>query len=257
MYGSFCLISEVGILLGEQKHFNRAQALAEKLRIPFCGPTPAEGISFYLRVGEELSLELLVEGDLISFFIDYGSGRVHTRRTSGKQILLKAIGGAGKKVLDATAGLGRDAFVLASLGCLVTALEKSAVLGELVMDGLKRCEEDENLKRISSRLKFIVGESSDYIDKSEVDDFDVLYIDPMYPKNQKSAKPKKEMMILQEFFKSEPGEEFGARQILDKGIKKVKRVVVKRPLNGPELVSGVNFKFKGTTTRFDVYVKEN
>ena len=54
-------------------------------------------------------------------------------------MLAKAVGlkkGACPDVIDCTAGLGRDAFVLASLGCRVVMLERVTVVHALLNDGL-------------------------------------------------------------------------------------------------------------------------
>ena len=45
-------------------------------------------------------------------------------------------------VIDATAGLGRDAFVLAALGCHVRMLERHPVVAALLDDGLQRGYQD-------------------------------------------------------------------------------------------------------------------
>ena len=41
-------------------------------------------------------------------------------------------------MLDATAGLGRDAFVLASLGCQVTLIERVPAVAALLENGIER-----------------------------------------------------------------------------------------------------------------------
>jgi 16S rRNA (guanine1516-N2)-methyltransferase len=231
--------------------------LSQKLGLPLYSEGLETKFSFFLSVGENISLEVNEEGAPGPLFIDYTSGAINFRRMSGKQLLLKAVGGAGKSVLDSTAGLGRDAFVLASLGCKVRALEKSTVLGELVLDALERCRKDQRLEKIVRRLEFSVGESSSFIKNISPLSYDALYIDPMFPESKKTALPKKEMLILQKFFAREPSGESDIKKIFDEGTKKFKRIVVKRPLNGPELASGVKVKFKGSSTRFDVYVFEN
>src|SRR5690606_8938845 len=81
-------------------------------------------------------------------FVDFIGGAVgHRRRFGGGrgQPLAKAVGlkgGENPRVLDATAGLGRDAFVLACLGSVVTLVERSPVVAALLEDGLLRAESD-------------------------------------------------------------------------------------------------------------------
>ena len=244
----------MAIITKDAKYLPRAQALSRKLGIPFFDEKTQK--RFFLCVDERLSLEVNDGEKAGSLSIDYSSGAINFRRLSGKQLLLKAVGGSGKNVLDSTAGLGRDAFILASFGCKVRAIEKSPIIGELVLDALARCQSDERLKKISGRLEFFVGESLGFIKTLAVNSFDTLYIDPMYPEKKKTALPKKEMIVLQKFFGTEP-EEVNLQEIFEEGAKKFRRIVVKRPIKGPELFPGVKVKFRGSTTRFDVYVFEN
>jgi len=256
--GSFCLSSEIAIFYKNEKYLSRAQALSQKLGIPLFNESEKK-FPFLLRVAEDISLELNEKGGPGPLSIDYSSGAINFRRMTGKQLLLKSVGGAGKRVFDSTAGLGRDAFVLASLGCNVRAMEKSTVLGELVMDALERSKPDKRLGKIITRLEFSVGESSGFIKNLAVNSFDTLYIDPMFPESKKSALPKKEMFILQRFFANKASSDNDVQKIFDEGSKKFKRIVVKRPLNGPPLSdkAKVKVQFKGSSTRFDVYVFEN
>ena len=62
----------------------------------------------------------------------FGGGR--------NQDLARAIGLKGKKMLnivDTTAGLGKDAFLLASLGAKVTLIERSNYMHQLLETGMK------------------------------------------------------------------------------------------------------------------------
>jgi 16S rRNA (guanine1516-N2)-methyltransferase len=74
--------------------------------------------------------------------VDFVSGAVaHRLRFGGGrgQALAKAMGlRAGKTptVIDATAGLGRDSFLLASLGAQVTMIERSDQMHALLVKGM-------------------------------------------------------------------------------------------------------------------------
>lgn len=60
-------------------------------------------------------------------------------------MIAKAVGiqqGVRPRVLDATAGLGKDAFVLASLGCEMSLIERQPLIGALLEDGLARGLDD-------------------------------------------------------------------------------------------------------------------
>ncbi|MEO1926668.1 MAG: class I SAM-dependent methyltransferase, partial [Gammaproteobacteria bacterium] len=101
-------------------------------------------------------------------FLD--AGLTHRRLTSGKsQGIAKAIGLNKLKsptVLDTTAGLGKDAFILASLGCTVTLLERSPIIHALLEDGFRRGLEsaDEDVIKIINKMTLINIDAKDYLE---------------------------------------------------------------------------------------------
>ncbi|MBU0455634.1 MAG: class I SAM-dependent methyltransferase [Gammaproteobacteria bacterium] len=189
-------------------------------------------------------------------FIDFASKANTFRRKHGGglgQAIAKAIGITPKTnltVLDTTAGLGKDAFVLASLGCTVTLIEKSPEIFALLEDGIKRAKQDPEIASIIARMKLIHADSIQYLQKSS-QPFDVIYLDPMFPAKQKSALPKKDMQALQKWLNhDEPDSE-----LLKTALKHAKkRVVVKRPRLAPPLNNHKpDFSYNGKSCRFDVY----
>ncbi|WP_445775347.1 class I SAM-dependent methyltransferase, partial [Shewanella sp.] len=87
--------------------------------------------AFELRFEQNcLSLYKRDEPKLDGINVDFVSGAVAHRRKFGGgrgQSIAKAVGlkqGVTPTVVDGTAGLGRDAFVLASLGCKVIMVER-------------------------------------------------------------------------------------------------------------------------------------
>ena len=98
-------------------------------------------------------LQLLFDQDRVRLFdatldtaidVDFVEGALAHRQQFGGgrgQAIARAAGlkrGNTPAVLDVTAGLARDAFVLASLGCTVTLVEQSPILFALVADGIRR-----------------------------------------------------------------------------------------------------------------------
>ncbi len=96
---------------------------------------------------ERLELRKTDEPKLGSIFVDLVGGAVGHRRKFGGgkgQSIAKAVGlnkGSTPRILDATAGLGRDAFVFASLGCHVQMIERNPVVAALLEDGLERARQ--------------------------------------------------------------------------------------------------------------------
>nr|WP_262114038.1 class I SAM-dependent methyltransferase [Aeromonas sp. Marseille-Q5825] len=205
-----------------------------------------------------LELRKLDEPKLGGVYVDFVDGAVAHRRKFGGgrgQSIAKAVGlksGAMPTVVDATAGLGRDAFVLASLGCKVTLIERSPVVAALLQDGLARAAQDPEIGPwVSERMQLLQGPAVDNL-LALSERPEVIYLDPMFPHKQKSALVKKEMRV----FQSLVGPDLDADALLPAALKMAnKRVVVKRPayagwLN--EHKPSMAIETKGN--RFDVYV---
>ncbi len=219
----------------------------------------APGFDYFLVVTAD-RLELRTAGPHAPgpVFVDFVGGAVgHRHRFGGGrgQPLARAVGlkaGAIPTVLDATAGLGRDAFVLADLGCSVRLVERSPVIAALLRDGLRRAAAEPELAPIVDRMTLIEGDAKTYLATlADTDRPDVVYLDPMYPHRTKSALVKKEMRV----FRAVVGEDPDAPGLLAAALTCARRrVVVKRPrlapsLEGPKPTTVI----EGKTTRFDVY----
>ena len=102
-------------------------------------------------------------------------------------------------MIDATAGLGRDGFILAHLGCLVHMLERSPILAAMIKDGLERAKHKAETAEAANRILITQTDSIQFLKKlAEQDRPDIIYIDPMYPERLKSSLVKKEMRFLLE-----------------------------------------------------------
>lgn len=177
---------------------------------------------------------------------DYGGGR--------RQLLARAIGchkHKGLNVIDATAGLGKDSYVLANLGCSVVALERNPEIYALLSDGIQRglAAGIDNLQRIT-----LLNSDTQLYLQSICDDQhpDVIYFDPMYPHSNKSALVKKDMRILRQIV----GDDHDNADLLSLAIARAKyRVVIKRPLQA-EFYAGqqADFHYQGKRSRFDIYL---
>lgn len=196
-----------------------------------------------------------------SIQVDFVCGANRHRRLHGGgrgQLLAKAIGlKSGNKipsVLDVTAGLGRDAFVLASLGCAVTLYERSPLVHLLLEDGLARAahSQDAELVEIARRMTLNLVDAASALPGLENHQRpDVIYIDPMFPERRKTAAVKKDMAA----FHSLLGPDMDADALLDLALAQALcRVVVKRPRHAPSLAGcKPSLVFEGDSTRFDVY----
>jgi len=210
----------------------------------------------------ETGLEIIDLKEKMSLNVDFTGGSLGHRKKYGGgrgQTIAKAIGiKQGKPapdILDATAGLAKDSYVFACLGCKVTLLERSPVIAALVQDGISRgklnIEFSETIHRgftlyNTDALQYILA--IDEKNKPEV-----IYLDPMYPGKKKSASVKKNMQILQKLL----GHDLDTSDVLKAALGKAqKRVVVKRPKTAVALLSEykATLSYESKATRYDVYV---
>jgi 16S rRNA (guanine1516-N2)-methyltransferase len=156
-----------------------------------------------ITIKNHLSLKLTDKNAPGAVYVDFLEGALAHRKKYGggkNQLIAKAVGIKPKiklSVLDVTAGLGRDAFVLAILGCDVMMCERSPVIFALLQDGLQRAEKENWFQQLS--LKLIHADALNYFSQINKNNYpDVIYIDPMFPERNKSALVKKEMRVLRE-----------------------------------------------------------
>ncbi len=211
-------------------------------------------------VYDELGLQLLKQDEpkLGAIRVDFVTGAVAHRRKFGGgkgQAIAKAVGlnkGAIPTVLDATAGLGRDAFVLASMGCKVVLQERNPIVAALLYDGLERAYQDAEIGEwVKDCMRLEYGSSHDLLTQAQWQP-DVVYLDPMFPHRDKSAQVKKEMRVFQHLVGDDPD----ADGLLPNALKLAsKRVVVKRPDYAGFLNDKTpSMQIKTKKNRFDVYV---
>ena len=236
-----------------------AASLAQSLNLPQTD-TGDEAFELLLVVcSEGLELRITGAGSPGPIVVDFTGPAVDYRRRRGggrRQLIARAVGvrGSATTVLDATAGLGRDAFVLASVGCSVIAVERSPVLGAMLQDGLSRAAEASSpaVRDAASRITLIVDDARDVLDKlGDGLAPDVVYLDPMYPpKKKQSARVKKEMRICRALV----GDDGDAGELLDAARRVArKRIVVKRMLAAPPLLPEPAIQYRSRKTRYDVY----
>ena len=166
--------------------------------------------------------------------------------------VVKAVGEA-RTVVDATAGLLGDAFLLAVAGIRVTAIERSPVVFALAEDGLARARRDARLAElIGDRIELVQGDARRWLEDRIGTERapDAVVIDPMFPpKRKKSALPRKEMVLLREVV----GRDVDAAELLEVARKCARmRVALKRGDDAAELAKP-EWTVGGTTVRYDVW----
>ena len=239
----------VSVAAADERLRSRSQVLAAELELPLADKGGA-GFDLLLVV-TETGLELQETGPGRPGPVRVGFGGAgetdHRRATaSRREPLALAVGLKRRRptVFDATTGLGRDAFQLMGLGCTVTAIERSPVLGVMLRDALDRSA--------CTSIRLLVGDAREVLAGLPTGEApDVVYLDPMLPPKKKWALAKKEMRILRRLVGDDP--DAGALLAVAKGVAR-DRVVVKRTPRTPPLAPAPSMSYKGKIARYDVYL---
>jgi len=198
----------------------------------------------------------------LAISVNFAEGKAQHRRLHGGgkgQDIAKAIGLnkiSEPTVLDLTAGMGGDAFVLASLGAKLTMIERNPIVHALLKDALDRAElkDDAELQAILTRLSLSKQHATDYLNQLTDSEYpDVIYLDPMFPSRNKSAQVKKEMQFFHDIVGADEDSESVFLLALNKA---KKRIVVKRPRLAEKITASLQpaFEIIGKSTRYDVYL---
>lgn len=154
------------------------------------------------------------------------------------------------KLVDATAGLGRDGLLLAALGADVTMTERNPARHAALQGELAEAVQDPVFAPILARVELVHADAKDWL--SEMEETrrpDVVYVDPMHPARTKSAKVKAPMAALQD----EIGPDDDAGELLAVALKTAKRrVALKWPAKA-ELPDGLpkpTFTIPGKTVQY-------
>ena len=241
---------------------SRARALAAKLALPLIDdPATAADAELRLLVTPAgLALEAtrgdLAAGrpmriDLTRLDTSTGHGR------SLRQPLLRAVGlrkGQAHRphVVDATAGLGEDAWLLAAAGCRVDAVERHGVVAALLRDAVARAASSQ--PEAAARVAVTHADGQAHLralaDASPALRPEVVYLDPMFPAARR-ARERKPLRMLRRLV----GDDADAGELLDAALAvATRRVVVKRPGKAPPLTDRApDATHRGRAVRYDVY----
>jgi len=188
--------------------------------------------------------------------IDFVGGAVgHRLRFGGGrgQALPKAVGmksGNTPRIVDATAGLGRDGFLLASLGADVTLIERSAQMHDLLAEAMERARDVDQVAGIIARMTLLHGDAKDLLPDLSPE---VVLVDPMHPPRKNSALVKKEMRLIRDIVGTDEDSVDLMRVALGCA---EKRVVLKWPAKGDPMqgIRAPSHQIMGKSTRYDVFM---
>lgn len=251
---------QVAVLFHEA-HPDQSQELAQRLMLPLLSSVESEKIDvdFVLCFGDanELLLREVASGVAISASFLQSRLRYRLTQALRQEMLVRAVGCKGlstPSIIDATAGLGQDALLLAAAGCQVTLIERSPILLALLEHALSVASSSgvASLESAAGRMQLIAGDSCQLIPTLPL--HDVIYMDPMFPQRRKSASVGKNMAILQRLLPCAESDEGEALLTCARG-HAGNRVVVKRPRLAPALAGQAAAWSLGgrSSSRFDIY----
>lgn len=242
-----------GVEARDPSRVDEARELALKLGVRILGPGRPPANSFRLVLLED-AMELwdqdcMRRGNRIDFTtIDT---RVGGGNLSRSQPLGRSIGNTEGLVVDATAGFGHDAALLACMGFNVLALERSPLVQVLLLDAIRRADEDPRMKQaLGGRLRLEPVDAVNFIPTIEPAPA-VVYMDPMFnPSRPSSALPRKPAQLLRRIVGHDPD----AEALLQVACASSRRVVVKRADGARCLAGNPSHSVSGKQVRYDVYL---
>lgn len=238
----------------------QARTFASQYELPFYQEQLADQARYVVHFSKgQISLCQTGKGAPGPITASFLSGKsLHRLRHGGGsgQLVAKAVGlnkGIKPHVLDVTAGLGRDAFVLASLGCQVDMFERVPVVELLLQHAVQQAQmsAEPEVAEAALRMHLRFGNAIEFLNSAPEPVADIIYLDPMYPTREKSAAVKKEMRAFHDIV----GENKDDAELLEAALKKARyRVVVKRPRKGDEIRGKKpSLKLEGKSSRYDIY----
>lgn len=253
------ITSDIAIFFEQDELLVHAQALSQKLSLALVRTYPQDANYSYLLAliptADDYQLELQFPNEKLNpVLVNFFDQKLQHRKNFGggrQQAIAKAVGlkrGYTPKLLDGTAGLGKDSFILASLNCQVTMCERNPIMHALLQDGLRRLH---SASAVAPDLTLLSENTLEHL-KQNSDTYDVIYLDPMYPHRSKSALVKKEMRIIRKLV----GDDTDFDDVLEAALNAAKkRVVVKRPKTAPSIGAiPPSHCIESKKTRFDVYL---
>lgn len=205
-------------------------------------------------------------------------GPAQSRRLSssgGRDPLYRALGKSWAKsrrenpetrrwVVDASFGFGGDSLRFAAWGATVLGFEESPTVAELWREAAGRAMSDAKFGPLVAQIELREGDAREWLRERRgrgviqcqrgefTPETSIVYLDPMFPADGKTAQSKKELKILSLVAKTPSFEREQAlfRAALDFG---PERVIVKRPIKAKPLSPKLAVAYSGKSHRFDVY----
>ncbi len=207
------------------------------------------------NLGDGIEVTWTDASQSISFIHSFSRPAIYQRIDSTNQAIVKACSNKQrsiKTVLDLTGGWGIDSFVLARRGKQVTLLEQNEAIFSVITQSLANALLTTHTRDAARQINAQRINSLDFLNALESNSaYDCIYLDPMFPTHKSTAKPGKEMQLLQKLTNNLDIEACFELALL----KADNRVVVKRPAKSRPFASRpADLTYREKTIRFDVYL---
>ncbi|MGD8420789.1 MAG: class I SAM-dependent methyltransferase [Gammaproteobacteria bacterium] len=190
----------------------------------------------------------------LNYYHSFVTGPLARRSRQSDQALLRACNNKQRNILsllDLTAGWGTDSLTLARHGMRTHALEQNSLLAAILEYSLECLRATGEEDEAGQRMTVECVNSAEFLQTPAAEVYDCIYLDPMFPPHRSSARPGKELQILQALTGNSDIE-----RCLELALEKArKRVVVKRPAKAPGLHEAKpDIVYREKSVRFDIYL---
>lgn len=245
------------VLVRDEKYLQRSKKLADELGSELIYEINSSENSGLVLCYDERGL-FLTDGELC-VRSDFADMQKRLKAAGAKtELILKAAkikkDRSEIRIVDATAGMGEDAVILAAAGYNVTMYEKDPVIAAILNDNIERSAKNPLLAPIIERMTLIKSDSVEAM-KYMSGEADIILLDPMFPARSKSALIKKKFQLIHLIEAPCDNED----ELLNAAfVAKPKKILVKRPVKGAFLANKKpDYSISGKAVRYDCFVFAN
>ncbi|MBM4110615.1 MAG: rRNA methyltransferase [Phycisphaerae bacterium] len=193
-------------------------------------------------------LAMRSDGDAPGSGVAIDLGTIDVRSLGGHP-LVRAVGRGVGTVVDATAGLGGDAWILAASGRSVVAIERHALMHALLDDALAHARSTPALAHVAARITLMHADARHALAEAARGAWSIL-VDPMFPPKSKSALAPRDIRLVKEAVGDDPD----AAELLAAALATTAaRIIVKRPHEAPPLGGPAHHVIESRLVRYDIY----
>lgn len=201
---------------------------------------------------DSLVLTLCVQNEIIKTTINWQAVQQRIVKAGKKSELLLKIAKItpNMHIVDGTAGFGIDSLILASTGAYVTMVEQNPLIFLMLYLEKIKMQQNKNWQKLLSRITIQYADCVDFLDT--IEGVDMIYLDPMFPKESYKSLVNKNMQILQHIVSLQTAT--SEQLLFEKSIQKCTQLIIKRPCIAPYFANVLPVhSIQNDSIRFDWY----